>query len=156
MTRVYRLYRKRRRELAFTGEGARLEGARWNLPGTPAVYAASTLGLALLEFLVHFDPSEMDLARLDLETRMADIPSDLAILEVPNRSLPDQWNAIPWSRSSQTFGTRLLHEAKYLAIAIPSVVVPSERNYLLNPLHPDFPKIKLGSPKPFVIDQRLF
>jgi len=114
------------------------------------------LGLALLEFLVHVDPSEMDLERLDLETRSADIPSDLTILEVPNRSLPDQWNAIPWSRSSQTFGTRLLHEAKYLAIAVPSVVVPSERNYLLNPLHPDFSKIKLASPKLFVIDQRLF
>jgi RES domain-containing protein len=156
LTRVYRLYRKRRRELAFTGEGARLEGARWNLPGTPAVYAASTLGLALLEFLVHVDPSEMDFALLDLETRTADIPSDLTILEVSSRSLPDQWNAIPWSRSSQTFGTRHLREAKYLAIAVPSVVVPSERNYLLNPLHPDFPKIKLGPPKPFVIDQRLF
>ena len=156
MTRVYRLYRKRRRELAFSGEGARLEGARWNLPGTPVVYAASTLGLALLEFLVHVDPSEMNLARLDLETRTADIPSDLAILEVPSRSLPDQWNAIPWSRSSQTYGTRFLHEAKYLAIAVPSVVVPSERNYLLNPLHPDFPKIRLGPPKPFVIDHRLF
>jgi RES domain-containing protein len=156
LTRVYRLYRKRRRELAFSGEGARLEGARWNLPGTPAVYAASTLGLALLEFLVHVDPSEMDLARLDLETRTADIPSDLAILEVPSRSLPDQWNAIPWSRSSQTYGARFLHEAKYLVIAVPSVVVPSERNYLLNPLHPDFPKIRLGPPKPFVIDHRLF
>jgi RES domain-containing protein len=156
LTRVYRLYRKRRRELAFSGEGARLEGARWNLPGTPVVYAASTLGLALLEFLVHVDPSEMNLARLDLETRTADIPSDLAILEVPSRSLPDQWNAIPWSRSSQTYGTRFLHEAKYLAIAVPSVVVPSERNYLLNPLHPDFPKIRLGPPKPFVIDHRLF
>jgi RES domain-containing protein len=114
------------------------------------------LGLALLEFLVHVDPSEMDLTRLDLETRTADIPLDVTILEVPGRSLPDQWNAIPWSRSSQAFGTRLLHEAKYLAIAVPSVVVPSEHNYLLNPLHPDFPKIKLGPPKPFLIDQRLF
>jgi len=156
LTRVYRLYRKRRRDVAFTGEGARLEGARWNLPGTPAVYAASTSGLALLEFLVHLDPSDMDLAQLELETRSADIPSEIECYAVPVRSLPRQWNVVPWSRSSQVFGTRLLQEAKYAAITVPSVVVPSERNYLLNPLHPDFSKIKLGSPKPFVIDHRLF
>jgi RES domain-containing protein len=156
LTRVYRLYRRRRREEAFAGEGARLEGARWNLPGTPVVYAASTLGLALLEFLVHFDPSEMDVARLDLETRTADIPSDVPILEVPARRLPRQWNAVPWSRASQIFGTRLLRQSRYAALAVPSVVVPSERNYLLNPLHVDFSRIKLSLPKPFVLDERLF
>jgi len=136
--------------------GARVEGARWNLPGTPVVYAASTLGLALLEFLVHFDPSKMEVARLELETRTADIPSEIAVFEVLARRLPRQWNAVPWSRVSQTFGTRLLHQSQYAAIAVPSVVVPSERNYLLNPLHPDFSKIKISSPRPFMLDQRLF
>jgi RES domain-containing protein len=156
LIRVYRLYRKRRRDAAFTGEGARLEGARWNLPGTPAIYAASTLGLALLEFLVHLDPSEMDIARLELETCSADIPSGVAFYEVPAKALPRQWKAVPWSASSQAFGTRLLQEGQYAAIAVPSVVVPTECNYLLNPLHPDFHKIKLGSPQPFLIDRRLF
>jgi RES domain-containing protein len=133
-----------------------VEGARWNLPGTPVVYATATLGLALLEFLVHLDPSDIDITQLELETRSAEIPSDVAFYEVPTKALPRQWNAVPWSASSQAFGTRLLQEGRYATIAVPSVVVPSERNYLLNPLHPDFHKIKLGSPKPFILDRRLF
>jgi len=88
LIRVYRLYRKRRREQAFTGEGARLEGARWNLPGIPVVYAAATLGLALLEFLVHLDLSGIDIVQLELETRSAEIPSDVSFYEVPTKVLP--------------------------------------------------------------------
>ena len=70
--RVYRIYRRQRREAAFTGEGAKITGARWNLPGTSMVYTSSTISLCLLEFFVHFDPEAADITRLNLEYRWAD------------------------------------------------------------------------------------
>src|SRR5438128_2676901 len=70
--RVYRIYRAERREAAFTGEGAKIRGARWNLPGTRMVYTSSTLSLCLLEFFVHVDPEAVDIGQLHLEYRWAD------------------------------------------------------------------------------------
>jgi RES domain-containing protein len=38
---------------------------------------------------------------------------------------------------------------------VPSVIVPQERNVLLNPAHPDFRRIRLGAPEPFSFDPRM-
>ena len=40
-------------------------------------------------------------------------------------------------------------------LAVPSAVVPAETNYLLNPLHPDFRRIKTGRPQKIETDPRL-
>lgn len=154
--RVCRIYRKRRREAAFTGEGAKVGGARWNLPGTPMVYACSTISLCLLEFFVHFDPQVADLAQLNLEYRWAEIPETSPRLEVQEADLPSNWKEIPWPQSTQELGTHWMVEAKYVVISVPSVIVPMEKNFLLNPAHPAFSKIDLGPPSAIDIDPRLF
>jgi RES domain-containing protein len=38
---------------------------------------------------------------------------------------------------------------------VPSVVVPSEPNYLLNPAHPAFASLAIGAPVAFPFDPRL-
>jgi RES domain-containing protein len=154
--RAYRIYRRARREVAFTGEGARIVGARWNLPGTAVVYTSSTLALSFLEFLIHFDPESVDIAQLRLEYRFAEIPDELSVLEVCQSGLPADWNAIPWSTRTQKLGSKWMEDARHAVISVPCVVIPSERNYLLNPLHADFSKVLLGPPCPFTIDPRLF
>jgi RES domain-containing protein len=154
--RVYRIYRKRRRETAFTGEGASITGARWNLPGTPMVYTCSTLSLCLLEFFVHFDPEAADLTQLKLEYRWADVPGTVPCLEAQAADLPSNWKDIPWPQSTQERGTRWMLEGRYVGVSVPSVVVPMERNLLLNPNHPAFPKIDVGPPLAIDIDPRLF
>jgi len=103
--RVYRIYRKHRRDAAFTGEGARIAGARWNLPGTPIVYTCATISLCLLELFVHFDPAAADMTQLNLEYRWADIPETLPRLEVQEAELPRNWREIPWPQSTQELGT---------------------------------------------------
>ena len=40
-------------------------------------------------------------------------------------------------------------------LGVPSVVIPSELNFLLNPEHPDYSKIEIGTPKPVGWDPRL-
>lgn len=154
--RVYRIYRKQRREAAFTGEGARIAGARWNLPGTPMVYTCSTISLCLLEFFVHFDPEAADITQLNLEYRWADIPETLPRLEIQEADLPDNWKEIPWPQSTQELGTKWMSQAKHVVVSVPSVVVPMERNFLLNPAHPAFSKVHISPPSAIDIDPRLF
>jgi len=154
--RVYRVYRKQRREAAFTGEGARLTGARWNLPGTLIVYTSSTISLCLLEFFVHFNPAAADITRLNLEYRWADIPDTSPHLEVQVRDLPSNWKDIPWPQSTQEIGTKWMAQGRHLVVSVPSVVVPMERNFLINPAHPAFSKIHISPPLTLNIDSRLF
>ncbi len=151
---VYRIYKSALRGKAFRGEGARLYGARWNFPGTAVVYTSQTLSLCILELLVHAGPASTK-RKLGLEYRTAIIPDALKILQLDSSDLPSKWRACPYPESTQEFGTRLLKENKLLAISIPSAVIPEERNFLINPLHPDFVKIRLGIPVAFPSDSRL-
>ncbi|HZW35863.1 MAG TPA: RES family NAD+ phosphorylase, partial [Candidatus Deferrimicrobiaceae bacterium] len=41
-------------------------------------------------------------------------------------------------------------------LKVPSVVIPEECTYILNPLHPEFRKIRIRSPRPFSFDPRMW
>ena len=56
---------------------------------------------------------------------------------------------------AKDIGTSWAKSGATAVLSAPSVVVPNERNYLLNPAHPDFSKIRFSAPKPFVFDKRL-
>jgi RES domain-containing protein len=70
--------------------------------------------------------------------------------------LPKDWRRIPPGASTQTIGDRFVQEATHPVLKVPSVAVPGEFNYLLNPAHPDFSAIKIGKPEPFPFDPRVF
>jgi RES domain-containing protein len=133
---------------AFAGEGARRAGGRWNPRGLPTVYTSTTLSLAALEFLVHLsgpqDAPALAFFRIEFEARLvqaADLPKRWRKLKVPaTRALGRQW----------------LENAASAVLRVPSFVVPSESNFVLNPLHPDFRKIKIGRPEHFALDPRLY
>ncbi len=149
--RVYRLIRAPWVSQALTGEGARRYGSRWNPKGVPMVYTASTLSLAALEALVHFavETSPLDYVALTIR-----VP-DHAVERVDASTLPANWNAMPAPATCQELGARWAAEARSVGLAVPSAVVPSEDNILLNPLHPDFAKVTLEKQEPFLFDSRL-
>jgi RES domain-containing protein len=149
--RVYRLIRARWVGQALTGEGARRYGSRWNPKGVPMVYTASTLSLAALEALVHF---AIDTAPLDYVALTIRVPDD-AVERVAANTLPAGWNAMAAPAACQEVGSRWAAEGRSLGLAVPSVVVPSEDNILLNPRHPDFAKVALEKQEPFLFDSRL-
>ena len=120
------------------------------------VYTSSTISLCLLEFFVHFDPEAADIIQLNLEYRWADIANTLSHLEIQERDLPRNWKEIPWPQATQEIGTKWMSQAKHVVVSVPSVVVPMERNFLLNPGHPAFSKIQIGPALPLEIDPRLF
>ena len=140
----------RRRYAALDGEGARLVGGRWSPPGVPAVYLAESISLAALECLVHFEPgtAPTDYVAIGVEF-------DEALVEaLGTQGLPSGWRDDP-PLASQGFGARWLVEQRSTVLAVPSVIVPMETNYVLNPRHPEFDAITARDPVDFHFDQRL-
>ncbi len=138
---------------AFDGEGARRHAGRWNSEGTPVVYTASTVSLAALELLVHADVEEMPPGYAAIPV---DFPNTLPIeaLEIPQ--LPRHWRAVaPYPRECQALGDAWVASRRTAVLTVPSVVVPMERNFLLNPAHRDFRKLAIGKPRKFAFDERL-
>lgn len=153
MTRVWRLVKSRFAETAFDGEGARRQAGRWNSEGTPLVYTASTLSLAALELLVHADVEDLPAGYVAIPV---DIPESLRIESVEISALPGHWRlTAPYPRECQALGDAWVASRRTAVLTVPSVVVPMERNYLLNPAHPDFRRFAIGKPETFAMDERL-
>ena len=152
MISAFRICKTRHLATALSGEGARLNGGRWNSPGLPAVYTSSSLSLATLEVLVHLEDPEL-LANL-FSWFPLEIPDDLVEWLDPG-TLPPEWLNDEPGPASRTAGDGWLKSRRSAALAVPSVVTPGEWNILLNPAHPDFPKLLPGPAKPFRPDPRL-
>lgn len=154
MIRVVRLMRERFAPTAldaFSGLGAQMYGGRWNSPGLLACYAASVASLAILETLVHIDRKY---APTDYRLAFAILP-DTKIATIA--ALPPGWRTSSGIAATRALGDAFLRDHDALALAIPSVVVPSELNYLLNPHHPDWHQLYINpAMEPFAFDARLF
>lgn len=147
---VWRITTRRFAAQAFSGEGARLYGGRWNRAGQPVVYTAESRSLALLEMLVQDDP---------LRAHYVLIPaylSEAVSLETLDTGLlPPDWRTHAGREALQRLGNEWLHQSRSCVLAVPSAVVPAEFNYLINPLHADFRHITLGAPETLDTDKRL-
>jgi RES domain-containing protein len=151
--RVWRIIPKLHPSQAFDGEGARRFGGRWNRLGTRVVYASATLSLAALEFFVNLDrDTEPD----QLVAVSADIPDDMRIGFIEVSDLPKNWRSYPVPEELQDLGTAWVASASTAVLVVPSAVIPEERNYLLNPAHPDFKRCRLNKPDAFHFDPRMW
>ena len=148
--RAWRIVRRNHVATAFDGEAAKNAGGRWNSPGSAVIYTASSLPLAALEVLVH-------LPRESILPKFVSIPVDfdeglVTELKVP---LPRDWRDYPAPVSTMTIGDEWLRSKASPVLRVPSVIIPDESNFLLNPAHADFPKLAIGTPKDFWLDPRL-
>lgn len=126
--------------------------ARWNRNGQFMLYTASTRALACLENMVHRRSiGADDLFRVTL----IEIPDDLKVKKISKDKLPAHWQEYINYTSCQAMGDAWLSENKTLVLQVPSAIIPEEYNYLINPQHPDFPKIKIRSIEKFTFDERL-
>lgn len=139
---AYRIVAPQWASTAFSGEGAKKFGGRWNSPGNSVVYLGGSRALAALEMLVHL--TTPDSRKIEFQIFEVFIPTSLiqgriAIHSGHERAAGDAW----------------LREGKFLSLQVPSILIPEEPNFLLNPSHPAFSKITIGPPKSFHFDQRL-
>ncbi len=131
----WRIVPENRAKDAFVGEGARLYGGRWNPPGVAIVYGSQHKSLAALEQLVHFNPITPN----RFKVFQFQFPDSL-IEAVALRNLPKDWRQEPPPPSVQHFGHVWARELRSAVLAIPSIIIPEDLNYLLIPAHPDFKK----------------
>ncbi|CAM3800316.1 RES family NAD+ phosphorylase [Vreelandella rituensis] len=149
---AYRLIKRKYLESAFDGEGARLYGGRWNSPGNACVYVAGAESLALLEIMVHLESYRLLNAYALLRLTL---PSG-SILSVGAEDLPGNWQEAPAPAETAELGDGWLASGQSLALALPSVVVPREFNYMLNPAHPLFDQtVAVAGALPFQPGPRL-
>jgi RES domain-containing protein len=153
LTRVYRVLRQHYARSPFDGEGAYRYGGRWSSPGARLCYTSEHQSLAMLEYFVHLGSDDPP---LDLVLAFADIPNDLSRQQVALSDLPAHWSQTPAPSALARIGDEFAERGDPCLLLVPSALAWSENNWLLNPLHPDFHKIKQPAPQPLRYDPRMF
>ena len=141
------------RHAVFDGEGARLYGSRWTRKGIPAVFASATLSLAALERFVHTDS---DIEGIDLAAIGMDIDASVGIDHMGVDDLPRDWRVYPAPYALTAVGDRWLRAGRAAVLSIPSVVIPHERNFIINPLHRSVARLVPQVVERFSFDPRMW
>lgn len=123
----------------------------------PVVYCSSTLSLTVLESLVHMSPSV--LKKLEYVSVSAKVPVEVfekrEIVTIDDATKIDKkWREAPSPEKLRLYGAEWHNKKSSCILQVPSVVIPQENNYVLNPYHPDFKKIVTNTPQPFAFDPR--
>ncbi|TVR69525.1 MAG: RES domain-containing protein [Marinilabiliales bacterium] len=134
----------------LTGKGAAMFGGRWNKKGSPVLYTGENKEIALLETIVHTPPLLIPaLVILTLE-----IPDD-SITTIEIKSLPENWTVYPAPVVLSEIGERWIREGKTIALKVPSCIIHSSHNYILNCRHPEYSRVRLIDQGNFKFDSRL-
>jgi RES domain-containing protein len=144
----FRILKRRFAGSAFSGEGARRFGGRWNSPGVSVVYTSSLISLAILEWRANLTQWPPPLSVI------IEVEFDASLVWSPPK-LPPRWKRWPCPKTTATVGDNWVRSARSAVLKVPSAVVPEEFNYLLNPAHPEFWKISIGKHRVFKADPRL-
>jgi len=151
MMTAWRIVKRSRARTAFSGEGARLYGGRWNSPGVAIVYTAGSQALAALEMVVHLDSSELLRNYVVFEVAI----DESLVVKLEPSQLPRNWRADPPPRKVREIGDAWARAGTSAVLQVPSATLPAEHNFLLNPRHQDFPRLVIGKPSSFRFDIRL-
>ena len=149
------VYRITQEEYAndLSGNGARLFGGRWNSEGFYALYTAASRSLALLETLAHA-PAKMLQQKTYILVTIA-VPDKMLQREITIDKLATDWDVPDIRQYTQKMGDSFLLAKRELLLLVPSVLMPEENNYMLNPLHTDFKKIKIIHSRRVGFDKRV-
>ncbi len=135
---------------AFNGDGSRKYGGRWNRKGTAVVYAASTLALSALEVLVHTDSDILP----DQYAYTIEVPDGFRV-DHPANPLPPNWFSSPAPDALQDIGSNWVDGDHGVLLRVPSAVIQSEWNYLIDPTHAEFVRLTITLVGAFHFDPRL-
>lgn len=135
----------------LTGEGAKLNGGRWNFEGVPCIYTSSNRALSVLEFSCHTSLENIPRA---LSFTLYKIPED-KIVDIKLSDFPGDWNRFEYSDRCRFLIYRKFEREKCLIIKVPSVVLNYEYNYLFNPKHHEFGLIKVSAQEDYSYDIRI-
>ncbi|MDO6391362.1 RES family NAD+ phosphorylase [Pontibacter sp. BT731] len=149
---VYRLSRKLYCN-DLSGKGAELAGGRWNSKGIAVLYTSESIALCTVEIAVHMP---LGIVPKDYYLVTIELPDDAPIGEIHEKNLASSWKSFPHSSVTQKVGDSYVRDGAYLILKVPSATVQGTFNYLVNPRHPAFHKVRILKTEPFVFDKRLF
>jgi RES domain-containing protein len=149
---VFRLSREIHGRI-LSGIGASKNGGRWNSPGTEIIYTAANRSLAMAEVAVHLTIGNLPEGFMMMTI---DIPDNTSIIELEIKTLPPLWNQFPPLKETQRYGDQFIAAGKACVLKVPSAVTKGDFNFLLNPMHSAFKKIRITGFDPFPFDRRLF
>jgi len=133
----------------ISGTGAKINGGRWNPVGLAGLYTSQYISLAILEILVRAtkttSPESYTLTSFEIP--------DNGVYQIQLKKLKNNWKID--LKYTQGIGEYFLKENQSLCLQVPSAIVPQENNFLLNPLHVDFKKVKIIATELLELDKRL-
>ncbi|PKB17364.1 RES family NAD+ phosphorylase [Flavobacterium sp. 5] len=149
---VFRLARKKY-PIELSGKGASISGARWNSKGTEIIYCAQNRALAMAEVLVHLSLAILpsDFVMLTIE-----IPDDVLVEILDLNTINIDWNVFPCTFETPLLGDDFIKRNEACILKVPSAVVKGDFNFLINPHHIDFSKIRIIEQNDFPFDKRIF
>ncbi|MBI5722977.1 MAG: RES family NAD+ phosphorylase [Planctomycetes bacterium] len=147
----WRIVKAKHAGTAFSGAGARLAGGRWNSQGISMIYTSGSRSLAMLEMLVHISSEDILKHYVFFELTF----DETLVREVPISDLPRNWWRSPPIPAARRIGDLWIANLDRPILRIPSAVVRTEWNYLINPNHPDFDRIQIGPMEKIRLDKRL-
>ena|SRR3990167_4860050 len=135
MTIWYRAHNADNISEVFSGDSGLFAANRWNYMGDKAVYCSDSIALCTLEWLTN---AGLSLSGFSYYRYSINVPDNL-IVKFDLSALPVNWNIAPAHDFTRDFANEYLFSStKYLALAVPSAIVPEEYNLVINPLHPSF------------------
>jgi len=151
MLTAWRIVKRKHGRTAFTDEGARLYGGLWNSVGSSMVYTAESQARAALEMVIHLGSSDL----LDHYVLFKIGIDESLVTILGPRELPRSWRSDPPLLKTREIGDSWTTADTSAVLQVPSAILPAEHNFLLDPHHPDFPKLLIGRATPFRFDPRL-
>jgi len=148
-------YRIGQTRYARDQRGSGVDG-RWNLRGQYVIYTGGSMALSCLEKLAH--TSGTSLYSGDFSVSIYDIPDKIGIKEISIAELVKKnanWHKVINYPITQAIGSNWLQSHETAVLKVPSAIIELEYNYLLNPAHADFDKIKILAVNKFSFDTRL-
>lgn len=153
MITAFRVVKEKHAADAFTGEGSRRFGGRWNQKGVAVVYLSDTLSLAALEQFIYLGREGLHIPFVYFTI---EIPAHVSVKVIERDSLPKDWRKEPPPNSTKNLGTQRVKSKTSALLRVPAVILPIGFNYIANITHPEFRELKISDPESFTFDSRMW
>jgi len=153
MITAFRVVKERHAADAFTGEGSRGFGGRWNHKGAGVVYLSDSLALAALEQFIHLGRGGLHIPFVYFTI---EIPDHVSVTVIEPDALPKDWRREPPPNSTKNLGSQWVKSKISALLRVPAVILPLGFNYIANIAHPGFRDIKISDPESFTFDSRMW
>jgi RES domain-containing protein len=125
---------------------------RWNGPGRKVIYTAESIPLAFMENMIRRKGTGFN---DEFRIMIIGIPDTLAITALDPGTLAPGWRDFFDYSICQAIGNDWYDKGVTPVLKVPSAVLATNFNFVINSLHPDFKSIRLMDTTHLVPDERI-